>query len=239
MGNQQVNNNNILLDNIEPDFKLKSKANIDTKEFILDVDKDYDFLINKYNITHHQVKRLKRQVYREYDKTVPNGFVKIKKSPLHAVNSNGTIINTRTRHIINATSNGFGYLQFCGPNKLSIKVHRLVAETFVPNPNNRPQVNHIDGNKQNNSADNLEWVNNSENIQHAFDNNLIDRNKIVKNMTGSKNHQAKLTERDVAEIKALCFNNTNKEIAMLYPVHPSLIGQIRRGKIWKHVNPND
>lgn len=239
MDNQQVNIGNILLANISPDFKLKSKSDIDTKKFILDVDKDYDFLINKYNITYYQAKRLKQQIYKEYDKTLPNGFVHIAKSPFHAINANGVVINAHTRHTVNATSNGFGYLQFCGPNKVSIKVHRLVAETFVPNPNNKPQVNHIDGNKQNNNADNLEWVNNSENIQHAFDNNLIDRKKIVKNMTGSRNHQAKLTERDVAEIKALCSNNTNKEIAMLYPVHPSLIGQIHHGKVWKHVNPND
>lgn len=43
MDNQQVNNDNILLANISPDFKLKSKSDIDTKKFILDVDKDYDF----------------------------------------------------------------------------------------------------------------------------------------------------------------------------------------------------
>ena len=51
-------------------------------------------------------------------------------------------------------------------------VHRLVAEAFIPNPNGLKEVNHIDGNKANNSIENLEWVNRQQNIDHAWDNNL-------------------------------------------------------------------
>lgn len=56
--------------------------------------------------------------------------------------------------------------------KMTFKMHRAVANAFIPNPNNLPQVNHKDGDKSNNSVDNLEWCTNRENALHAIKNGL-------------------------------------------------------------------
>ena len=74
------------------------------------------------------------------------------------------------------TKNGYERFNTSRPTK-SFLVHRLVAEHFIENKENKPEVNHIDGNKLNNSVDNLEWVTRSENILHGFYNKLISKNK--------------------------------------------------------------
>ena len=81
-----------------------------------------------------------------------------------------------------------GYLQIRlsdGKRFKGYKIHRLVAQAFIPNPDNKPQVNHIDGNKLNNKVDNLEWCTGKENMIHAA------KNKLLKDVSGNKNPNCK------------------------------------------------
>ena len=85
----------------------------------------------------------------------------------------------------------------------AFKIHRLVAEAFIPNPENKPQVNHKDGNKQNNCMDNLEWVTNSENIKHSIETGLVNSNLRIENMkkVGKSGKGDYVNGKEVIEIR--------------------------------------
>lgn len=86
------------------------------------------------------------------------------------VTRNGLVRNARGRILKQGlSSDGYrqvGYIHSVG--RTTARVHRLIALAFIPNLHNKPQINHIDGNKQNNSISNLEWCTNSENTIHAY-----------------------------------------------------------------------
>ena len=110
------------------------------------------------------------------------------------------------------------------------KLHRIVLSSFDEQMLDL-QVNHIDGNKQNNCLDNLEWSTASNNTRHAYEIGL-------KSQVGSKNNQSKLTEEKVLEIVELFKTTklTNKEIADMYDIKSDeTIRRIKIRKSWTHV----
>ena len=87
----------------------------------------------------------------------------------YLINEDGQIVNTRTNKYISGDINNLGYhrvILYDKGNKQRFFVHRLVATLFLPNPKNLSEVNHIDGNKDNNNVNNLEWSSRTHN-EHA------------------------------------------------------------------------
>ena len=103
---------------------------------------------------------------------------------LYQVSNFGRILSIRSHYILKGSMSSQGYkvTTLSKPNHKEAKrvlIHRLVAKSFVPNPQNKPQVNHIDGNKLNNNANNLEWVTGKENIQHTSKNKLLQKSRQI------------------------------------------------------------
>ncbi len=109
---------------------------------------------------------------------------------------------------------------------------RLIALNFVPNPKNKPQVNHKDGRTLDNEACNLEWMTPSENTQHAYDNGLI-----KKTNSGESCYLSKLKEKDVIKIRKLYkpYIFSASKIARIYNVEKATILSIVKRKTWKHI----
>lgn len=122
---------------------------------------------------------------------------------------------------------GYEHVNLC-KNAITDKkvIHRLVAEYFIPNPDNKPCVNHIDGNPANSRVDNLEWCTYRENVDHARRTGLM-------NDYGERSVNAKLTKEAIKEIRKKQLSG--RELAKKFKVSPSLICGIINGKRWKHV----
>lgn len=94
---------------------------------------------------------------------------KVEKFPNYSVSNMGRIRNDKTNKMMKLhKANGYYKVDLRGNEKKQLRVHRLVATAFIPNPRNKPQVNHKDGNRSNNNVDNLEWCTNQENILHSY-----------------------------------------------------------------------
>lgn len=128
----------------------------------------------------------------------------VKRLPFRCWSKKNSCYSNYKEHVYSQSSNrgkqrhehqneGKGkYLSVMVNGKLR-SVHRLVASAWIPNPENKPQVNHIDGNRSNNQASNLEWVTNSENASHAK----------LTGITASRNQQKSHVSSMGAEMKAM------------------------------------
>ena len=117
----------------------------------------------------------------------------------YSVSDEGLVRNDKTNYILkNNIQQGYCHVTiYINKKQKRMRVHRLVAEAFIPNPDNKPYVNHKDGIRSNNKIDNLEWTTPSENTQHAVDTGLFlptrEKPVIQYNLNGEKLNEFKST----------------------------------------------
>ena len=151
----------------------------------------------------------------------------------YTIYENGDIYNKYNKKLSPA-NNGKDYLivNLRKNNRNYCKsIHRLLAEAFIPNPNNYSDVNHVDGNRQNNCLSNLEWCTHSENIKHSY--KLENRSAL-----GENNAKCKTNEKIVNEIcKYLELGFKSSYIRDLGYDY-NLIRAIKQKRNWKHISNN-
>lgn len=158
-------------------------------------------------------------------------------SKWYEVSNLGEIRNVRLKKIrksINLSKKGYRCSSFTMGNikdKMTFNYHRAVACTFIPTNDYTLTINHKDGDKLNNTVDNLEWCSNKENMQHAFENNLF------KSRQGTKNNSNLLTEDEVRLIRKLYIPRhpefSGVELAKKFGVHASTIQSIIHRRKWE------
>lgn len=183
------------------------------------------------------LKYIEKYIPDTIESTVKQVIINDKIKTNYLITANGDVISlnyTRDRKPIKLKTRknhrGYHLVGIHVDGKCYVKqVHRLVATAFIPNPQQKPQVNHIDGNKDNNCVDNLEWVTEKENIEHAIRTGLI--------KTGEKSWLSKLTEKQVIKIAKLLVSNKYTALEICEKCHVSYdtVNDIKRKKTWKLV----
>ena len=149
---------------------------------------------------------------------------------LYKISSFGRVLSCRSNSILRCASTG-GYRSVQlkkSPIRKTINVHRLVALAFLPIVHGKDIVNHIDGNKQDNYSENLEWCTLSENTQHSYSSGL----KIP--LRGTEAGSSKLTEAEVTEI-FMDISTPALELARRYNVSLSNIHNILNGTSYRNI----
>ncbi len=156
----------------------------------------------------------------------------------YIVSNLGRIKSIDSNRILRQSTNrNNGYLKTSVPlepkkRKLkTLRTHRIVAESFIPNPHKKETVNHIDGNKLNNTKSNLEWATYKEQSEHAYRLGLIKPPR----MYGEDNSQCKLNKTEVRIIRRLKGKLSQVEIGKLFNVSGGVIGRIHRNEIWVNI----
>lgn len=158
--------------------------------------------------------------------------------PLHIdsrfeISEYGIIRNRKTKSVKSQYLNDAGYPMITiskGNKSNPYRVHKLLAEMFIPNPDKKPEVNHIDGNKKNYALSNLEWSTHAENMGHAFTTGLA-------NNTGERNGMNKISEATARQIKELLATGMSQyKIAnQIGSISRSTVLKIKLGLMWAHV----
>lgn len=145
---------------------------------------------------------------------------------------NGEIRHIGNKNIRKARVNRCGYLQMNfsrndGKGKnITVLVHRLIALTFLDNPNNLPEINHKDGNKQNNAVSNLEYCTASKNQKHAY------KMGLQKPLKGEEHPSAKLTNKQAQEIRKIYKEKriSQQKIAGFFNVSLKTVSRVINGQ---------
>ena len=152
----------------------------------------------------------------------------------YEINSEGIVRRISTKRIKKSFKRPDGYigiqLYITKEKVKNYQLHRLIANAFIPNPDNKLYVNHIDSNRENNSLNNLEWVTFEENVRHGYESGYAS-NK------GSNNGFSVLTEEQVLEMRRKRENNklTYQQLATQYNVSYGCVAGIIQRKNWKHI----
>ena len=149
---------------------------------------------------------------------------RIQDFPIYSIDTDGRVVGKYGLLKPMVTRKGYHMVALYLNGKRYYKsVARLVAQAFIPNPDNKPEVNHKDGNKDNNCMDNLEWMTTRENIHHAMDNGLRVRSDVC------GRPKIRVYAFDFSTGEYLGMYESISEAAREYGVSQGNIGEILKG----------